>query len=321
VAFAAPVRLITIMMFLNRTGMKLTVLAFALGWMTPEGHAQDIEPRRWSHLPTGSNFFGGAYAYTTGDIFLDPVLKIENAEFDLHTVVGKYIRSFELLGKSARVELIQAYQSGEWSGLLNGAPASVERDGWADTHVRFAVNLYGAPPLAGKEFAEYRARTETETIIGAGLGMLLPTGEYLEDKLINLGNNRFNFRPHVGIVHNRGKWSVELTTAAWFFTENDAFFNGNRLEQDPIYAADAHLIYTFRPGLWLSASIGCGFGGASSVNGIPGDNEQRNLGWGLGLGIPINRALGVKVAYIGTRTHADTGLDADLLTCGFSVMW
>jgi hypothetical protein len=31
--------------------------------------AQDIEPRRWSHLPLGSNFGGVAYAYTEGDIF------------------------------------------------------------------------------------------------------------------------------------------------------------------------------------------------------------------------------------------------------------
>ena len=29
---------------------------------------QDIEPRRWSHLPIGGNFGGVAYAYTTGDI-------------------------------------------------------------------------------------------------------------------------------------------------------------------------------------------------------------------------------------------------------------
>lgn len=30
--------------------------------------AQDIEPRRWSHLPLDTNFLGVAYAYTTGDI-------------------------------------------------------------------------------------------------------------------------------------------------------------------------------------------------------------------------------------------------------------
>jgi len=43
-------------------------------------HAQDIEPRRWSHLPLGGHFGGMAYAYTEGDIFLNPVLRIEDGE-------------------------------------------------------------------------------------------------------------------------------------------------------------------------------------------------------------------------------------------------
>lgn len=297
------------------------LLLLALAGLLPDSKAQDIEPRRWSHLPIGSNFIGGAYAYTTGDIFLDPVLKIEDGEFYLHTAAVKYIRSFEMLGKSARVDLTQAYQSGEWSGLLNGVPASVARDGWADTQLRFAVNLFGAPPLAGKEFADYRARTEPETIVGAGLAVVLPTGEYFEDKLINLGSNRFTFRPQVGVVHNRGKWSMELTTAAWFFTDNDEYFNGKHLEQAPHFTGESHLIYTFRPGLWLSASVGYGVGSETTVNGVSSDNQQSNLGWGLGLGIPINRNLGLKIGYVGIRAHARTGADTDTITSGFSVMW
>ncbi len=29
--------------------------------------AQDIVPRRWSHLPIGANFTGAAHAFSTGD--------------------------------------------------------------------------------------------------------------------------------------------------------------------------------------------------------------------------------------------------------------
>ncbi len=78
--------------------------------------------------------------------------------------------------------------------MLNGVPASTDRDGWADSVRRFAVNLFGAPPLAGQEFLDYRKNVATcETIVGAGLVIQLPTGEYLEDKLINLGSNRYTF--------------------------------------------------------------------------------------------------------------------------------
>jgi len=249
---------------------------------------QDIEPRRWSHMPIGANFVGGAYAYSTGDILLDPALRIENAQFDLQTLGLKYIRSFELFGKSARFDLLDAYQIGTWSGLLNGTPAKVEREGWADASLRFAVNLYGAPPLAGKEFADYRAKTDCETIIGMGLVVQLPTGQYFDDKLINLGTNRFTFRPQLGVVRNVGKWSGELNTSASFFTANDRFYNGTRLVQDPLCSVDANLIYTFCPGLWLAGSVGYGDGGLNRVSGISSNDRQSNLGWGLGLGIPLS---------------------------------
>jgi hypothetical protein len=299
-----------------RVALTLAVLLLA-----PLCHAQDIEPRRWSHLPIGANFAGAAYAYTTGDIYLDPELKLENVKFDLQTIGVKYIRSFELLGKSARVDLAQPYQIGHWSGLVNGAPATVDREGLADTSVRFAVNLIGAPPLAGKEFAEYRAQADHETIIGMGLIVQFPTGQYYDDKLINLGNNRFAFRPQLGAVHNWGKWSAELTGQGWFFTDNNDFYNGKRLEQDPMYGADTHVIYTFRPGLWVSGSFGYAGGGTTTVNGISSNNDQSNIGWGLALGLPISRAVGVKFGYIGTRTQVGTGMDTDTFACAISVMW
>jgi len=305
--------------------MKSTALGIVcvllFGFLQASIQGQEIEPRRWSHLPIRSHFLGGAYAYTTGEIFLDPVLRIENAEFEVHSTALKFIQSFEVFGKSARIDVWQSYQSGEWSGSLNGVPAGISRDGWNDTNLRFAVNLFGAPPLRGKEFQEYRAKAKNETVIGAGLGIQLPTGEYFEEKLINLGNNRFNFRPQIGIVHGRGKWSTELTTAVYLFTDNNEFFNGNHLEQDPIYAADASLIYTFRPGLWISASAGYGYGGETDINGVPTDNVTSNLGYGLAVGVPLSRALGLKFNYIGTHTYANNGLNSDTISVGLSVMW
>jgi hypothetical protein len=284
-------------------------------------HAQDIEPRRWSHLPLDANFLGVGYAYTNGDITLDPVLQIEDGEFDMDTYALKYIRSFELFDKSARFDITQNYQSGEWSGLQAGLPVSTERDGWDDTTVRFAINLLGAPPLAGKEFVEYRTHAVCETIIGVGLAADLPTGEYLDDKLINLGDNRFAIRPQLGMVHTRGKWTGELTTSVNFFTDNDDFFNGKRLEQDPVFFGQGHLIYNFTPGLWISSSVGYFCGGQSTIDGTTSDDRKSDLGWALSMGIPITRNFGVKLTYIGIRTLTNLGTDTDTFALGCSVMW
>lgn len=283
--------------------------------------AQDIEPRRWSHLPTGSNFGGLAYANTSGDILFNPVTRIKDGEFDLQTVAFKYIHAFELLGKSARFDLARNYQSGSWNGLVNGMPTAVDRDGWADSTLRFAVNLHGAPPLAGPEYLEYRKSTDCETIIGMGLVMQFPTGEYFSNKLLNLGTNRYTFTPQFGMVHNRGKWSMELSTSASFYTDNDDYFNGRRHEEDVYLIGQGHLIYTFMPGLWVGASAGYGYGGESTINRVSVDDMKGNIGWGLSAGIPVNRSFGFKIAYIGTRTDQDTGTDTDTISIGCALQW
>jgi hypothetical protein len=283
--------------------------------------AQELEPRRWGHLPTGSNFAGIGYAYTDGELFFDPVLKIDDAEVELHSTVFKYIRTFGVGGKSARVDLIAAYQDGTWEGLLDGAPARAERSGWADPIVRVAVNLLGAPALEGKEFAAYRESIERETIVGLALAVHLPFGEYFDDKLINLGSNRFTFRPQLGVVHARGRWSFELTGSAWFFTDNDDFFGDTRREQDPIPTLQGHVVYTFRPGLWVTAGVGYGYGGESTIDGDRKRDETNNVIFGAALGVPINRHLGVKIGYLGSRTQNDTGLDSDSVTVAMSILW
>jgi hypothetical protein len=283
--------------------------------------AQELEPRRWSHLPTGKNFVGGGYVYTKAEIFFDPVLRIEDAEMEMHTWAFKYIRTFELLQKSARIDFTQGYQEGRWDGLLNGAPASIKRSGLSDSILRFAINLLGAPPLEGKEFAAYRAKVDIETIFGAALVVHLPTGDYMNDKLINLGTNRFTFRPQLGLVHTRGKWSMELTSAVWLYTDNTDFFNGNKLEQDPYYTIQTHLIYTFRPGLWASASAGYGYGGKSTINGVEKNDRKKNLAWALSVGCPITRQLGIKFVYLATRSQESIGQDSDSIGAAFTILW
>ena len=283
--------------------------------------AQQLEPRRWSHLPIGTNFAGSGYAYTHGDISFDPVLLLEDVELDLHSLPYKYIHVFELLGRTARVDWLQAYEFARWNGTLNGVPAATTRSGWSDMSLRLAVNLLGAPPLRGAEFQEYRAAMDRETIVGLGLVVQMPTGRYFADKLLNLGTNRLTFRPQLGVVHSWGKWSAELTGSSWIYTDNDDFFNGNRLQQTPLYTVQAHLDYTFRPGLWVGAGLGYGFGAESTLNGSRKDDEKGNIGWVTSLGIPINRQWGMKIAYIGNRTQTRVGASSDTFAVALSALW
>ena len=283
--------------------------------------AQEVLPRRWSHIPVNMNFAGGGAAYTEGDISFDPVLNVTEAEFELTTYAGSYIRSFELLGKSARIDLKAAYQTGIWEGLRDGEPVEAPRSGLADPTVRFAVNLLGAPPLEGADFQTYRQAHEQETLVGAALVLGLPLGEYFEDRLINLGSNRFLIRPQLGLVHSRGKWTAELTGAVWFFTDNNEFWNGNKLEQAPLLAGQGHLIYTFRPGLWAGASGAYGYGAEATVNGVKKNNEQRNQLFALSIGVPLNRQTGFKLSWVKAETNVAMGVDSNTIALSGSYFW
>ncbi|MGB5884691.1 MAG: transporter [Desulfobulbales bacterium] len=282
---------------------------------------EELEPRQWAHIPIDTNFIGSGYGYTQADIDFDPVLKIENGQMEMHTWAARYIRSFALFEKTARIDLLQTYQEGRWTGLLDGVPATVRRSGWSDTNLRFAINLYGSPPLQGKEYAAYRAAAAVETIVGAGLSVQLPTGDYMDDKLINLGTNRFTFRPQFGVVHSWGNWSLEATGLVALYTDNNEFYNGNKLEQDPLYIIHSHLIYTFRAGVWAGASGGYDYGGRSTVNGIRKDDLKQDLAWAFSFGFPVSRHLGAKMSYVGIRTQEPTGSDSDTYIVGLSAFW
>lgn len=281
-------------------------------------HAQDLEPRRWAQLPTGINFLGVGLAYSDGDIFLDPVLQIEDGTVELVSAGLSYVRSFGLFGRSARFDVSLPYAEADWEGLLQGEPASVHRQGFGDPRFRLSVLLYGGPALDRKEFA---GAPPSNTVVGLGLSVVAPFGEYIDDKLLNIGQNRWIIRPQLGITHTRGKWTGELTGSIYFFTDNDRFFQGTTLENDPLYAIQGHLIYTFRPGLWASISTAYGDGAEPTVSGVPKDAETENWLNAISIGLPISRTQGLKFSYISSRTQVPTGADVDTLLLAYSWMF
>lgn len=284
--------------------------------------AQELTPRRWSHLPIDTNIAGVGYVYTNAGIFLDPVLQVKDLELVMNTVVARYIRSFDFLGKSSRIELGQGYQDGTYKGLLQGKSAKAHRQGLTDTVLRFSSILYGAPPLKGKELQEYRQSVaNNDTLVGAAIIVQLPTGDYSQSQLINIGSNRFTIRPQLGVTHQRDKWTYEASASMWYFTDNDDFWKGTERQQDPFWAFQSHVLYTFKPGFWTSASIGYGIGGQNEINGINKDDSSENLAYSLAAGYSFTRQFGVKVAYVGTRTQTDTSFDSDSIVVGLSWVW
>jgi len=299
----------------------MTIPGSLMLWTATPVSAQDFEIRRWNHLPINENFVFTNFAHTEGDISVDPALRLENVTVDLDTWLLGYIRTFELLDKTARVEVRQAWQSGTWDGLVDGVPTTVNRDGLSDTLARFSVNLVGSPPLAGEAYAAYRATAQVDTIVGAALSVQLPTGQYLEDKLVNLGTNRFTFSPQAGIYQRLHNWSFEATGTARFYTDNTSFFGGNVREQDPSYIVDGSVEYNFQSGLWISAGAGLITGGQSTVNGIEKDDRRGSVGWSVRAGFPVTRSLSFNAGYLETDHWTDVGITSQTVSIGLLGWW
>ena len=110
--------------------------------------------------------------------------------------------------------------SGCASGFLSGSASyrgdAVERevDGFADPLFRLSVNFYGAPALTLPEFKSY----EQDLIVGASLQVSVPAGQYDSTKLVNIGTNRWSFKPEIGASKALGPWTLELKAGATLFT-------------------------------------------------------------------------------------------------------
>jgi hypothetical protein len=297
------------------------ILLLVSSGLAEQVSAQDLEPRRWSHLPIGQTIVGVGYGYTEANVFFSPVLKLTDGTSRINGLGFSAIHTFDLAGKSARISLLLPYASGRWEGDIDGESQVIHRNGAGDPRLRLSMNLYGAPPLKGPAFAQYRAEHTTNTVVGASVAVTAPLGKYCDDCLINIGNNRWSVRPQVGVVHTRGPWSFELTGSAFVFTDNDSFIDNAVLEQKPMYALQTHVVYDFKPGLWVSLSTGYGVGGRISIDQQKTNFEVDNWVWAASFGFPLGKTQSVRLTWLSGRTQNLAGRDSDNLLLGWSVRW
>ncbi len=280
--------------------------------------AQDIEPRRWGNIPLGTRVLGAGYGYTFGDVLFDPLLEAEDVTVNIHSAIVSYVQPLKIGKKFGRLDALIPANFARWEGLLSGNPTSVERNGLADPRIRFSIHLTGPGALNAQELRDYLQNNRRYTTIGISLAVSLPIGQYNDERLINLGLNQFVFRPQIGLVHNWGLWAFELTSSVFLFTENNDFFNDGEKRQDPLFAAQSHLIKRFKSRKWVSISAGYGLGGQSVVNRVSNDDVRSNLLAAASFGFPVGKRQSAKFVYIRTETLKDLGADTNSLVLAWT---
>jgi len=296
--------------------LSITSVAIAILLAAAKGHAVDIEPRAYVNTPAGINFLLVGYAYSDGGLSTAGSLPIKDAELTMNTGVTAYARTLNMWGKTGKFDVILPYSELSGSAMVDGQPRERQVSGIHDPLMRFSVNFYGSPALSMEEFADY----QQDLIMGASLQVSAPLGEYDSDKLVNLGNNRWFVKPDIGISKAWGPFTLEISTGALFFTNNDDFFGGKTLKQYPIYTSQVHATYSFGRGVWAALSSAYDYGGRTETDGVKGDEINENSRFGATLAFPVNRNNSVKL-FASTGIRTSIGTDFDLAGILWQFRW
>jgi hypothetical protein len=296
--------------------LRAALATLALTFAAAGAQAQDLEPRSFTNTPVGLNFLIGGYAYAEGKLAFDPSLPIADGQFHSDTAVFAYARSLDAWGKSAKFDVVVPYTSFSGHAEVGGQTKRRDMSGYNDPLFRFSINFYGAPALSLKDFASFKQ----DVIIGASLRVSAPLGQYDNSKLINLGNNRWSFKPQLGISKAFETWTLEVAPGATFFTDNTDFNRGGTFSQAPIYSVEGHLVRSFQSGIWLALDATYYTGGRTTVNGVEGNTMQRNSRAGLTLAIPVDRYNSIKL-YGSANTSTRTGTAQNVVGIAWQYRW
>jgi hypothetical protein len=275
-----------------------------------------MEPRAYSRAPVGSQFIVFSYAYQTGDILTDAALPLRDVNVDLNAASFAYGRTFGIAGRQANATLLAPYIKGRAGGIVFEDQQEVTRSGLGDVRLRFSMNLVGGPALTQKEFAIQKPKP----LLGASVTVVMPTGQYDPRRLVNIGSNRWSFKPEVGFSIPHGRWTAEVIGGVWLYTANNEFFGGVKRQQKPLVSLQSHLIYTIRRRMWIAFNANYYTGGRSVVNGVINADKQSNSRVGGTFALPLTQRQSFKVAFANGLTTRFGG-DVTTIAVGWQYAW
>lgn len=261
-------------------------VVFALAFLVaPRSSAQFGDPRNYQNSPVGVNQVEFNYAYARANASLDPAIVIAGAKLDLNQGTISYYRYFGLFGHMAWIS-----PSVPLAGLEGSVPSanlSGSVAGAGDSSYEFAVLLKGGPALSVAEFEKYKQTTT----IAASLTVTAPTGLYNANKILNLGSDRWSFKPEFALTHPFGPqqaWVVDAYANCYFYTDNTSYRGAQILSQDPLPGFEGHLSRSFGQSIVGSLDMRYSFRGDTFINSVDQNSSQRNFALGSEAIVSLN---------------------------------
>jgi hypothetical protein len=247
--------------------------------------AQFTDPRTYSNNPVGINQLSLGYVYARANASIDSSLIIAGAKLNLNVGILDYTRGVSFFHRFAWVEA--SVPLAGLKGAVTGTTVQGSVTGAGDSSYVFGALLKGGPALSLHEFPSY----EPTTTLGVSVTITAPTGLYHANRVLNLGSDRWSFKPEIAVSHPFGRnhhWEVDGYANAYFFTDNTSYHGREILRQQSIPGLEGHLSYSFTSSVWASVDTRYSFRGDTLVDGTDQDNSQRNFTLGSEVGVSLS---------------------------------
>ncbi|QBY03898.1 transporter [Thalassotalea sp. HSM 43] len=291
-------------------------------WLLPllavsqQSFAKELDPRSYINIPIDQNFIGALYIKTKGDVYTTPDVPVEDLTLDIDGPGVAYAYTFSMFGNASKFDIAGGQACADGEAIYLGDRVERRYCGMTDTFMRLNYNFYGAKAM---ELSEFVKQPKT-MVIGASLQVGIPTGAYDKQYVLNIGSNRWFFKPEIGMSIPFGNWEFDAAVSAKFFTNNTELLYDQTFEQDPVYNIQSHLIYDFQPGHWISFNANYYFGGDTYVDGDKRADKTGNFRGGITYSYAINSQHSVKfIANKGITTKR--GNDVDVVAVAWAYRW
>jgi hypothetical protein len=263
-------------------------------------HGQFTDPRTYANAPVDVNQLELDYAYATTDASIDTSLIVAGAHLDVNQATVAYTRTFGMLQRHAWVKASVPFAS--VTGSVSGTNLSRSVSGAGDASLEIAALLVGGPALSVADFENYHATTSC----GVSLTITGPTGKYDPNRVLNLGSDRWSFKPQLGVSHPFGpdqKWVADGYLYMYFFSDNTEYHGRQILRQEPLPGFEGHISYNITPDLWVSLDANYAFRGNTVVDGVDQNDAQKSLTVGTEANWTINSRNALAFVFAKAAVH------------------
>jgi len=260
----------------------IALLCIVISLLPSIGQTAESGPRAYGNAPTGLNVLQLVYSHSEA-----------KGHRNINTDAGAlyYYRYFSFFGKTALAGGFIPYADAKVS--IPNSKLQFNGKGMGDPTAIIGLDFFGAPALDKKEFHHFRQ----QTIVGGSLQISMPLGRYDATSALNIGSNRWRFKPEIAVSQAFGRFVFDIFGNYYFFTDNKNFHAGLVKEQEGLWGIESHLSYTLMRGAWISADYFRTWGGETVLNGVRRHDRVRDSMIGTTLKIAFSPAWSIQTKY------------------------